>query len=159
MQQAACHYYQLHMVKVMFNVNQIPSQLKVMACIHLQSAKVITEYKRDRYPDAAHDVPELTLFSSGSGSSNGTYSAPTHDTMPSPFGRCPGGGFSSSSFSLSMAWKHLDMCCMTCIIDTTLSMLNCLELCSLQMAEMQNVYIVGSCKVQAFPAANCSKRA
>jgi hypothetical protein len=34
--------------------------------------------------------------------------------MPRPLGRCPAGGFSLSSLSFSMAWKHLDMWSMTC---------------------------------------------
>jgi len=59
-------------------------------------------------------VVEHTLFSRGSGVWKGTYSSPTHETMPRPVGRFPGGGSSVSSLSLSMAWKHLLICCITC---------------------------------------------
>mmetsp|Transcript_10037 Transcript_10037/g.27402 ORF Transcript_10037/g.27402 Transcript_10037/m.27402 type:complete len:221 (+) Transcript_10037:9377-10039(+) len=54
-----------------------------------------------------------TLFSKAMGVLNCTYSTPTEDTMPRDLGRMPGGGLSLSSFSLSIAWKHLDMCIIT----------------------------------------------
>ena len=44
-----------------------------------------------------------TLFSKGSGFLKPTYSVPTHETMPSPLGRCPAGGVSVSSLSFSTA--------------------------------------------------------
>jgi hypothetical protein len=44
-----------------------------------------------------------TLFSRGRGDENWMYSVPTHDTMPRPLGRTPGGGVSLSSFSFSIA--------------------------------------------------------
>lgn len=58
----------------------------------------------------SHPNFALTLPSSGSGVLNATYSVPTHDSMPSAFGRRPSTGASLSSRSLSMAcrWRVRD---------------------------------------------------
>lgn len=50
----------------------------------------------------------------GRGVFQARYSTPTQDSMPRALGRTPAGGESLSSLSFSMAWKHLDMCIMTC---------------------------------------------
>jgi hypothetical protein len=61
-----------------------------------------------------HPLADLTLSLSGRGDLKGTYSSPIHEIMPNAFGRCPGPGTSLSSLSLPMAWKHFDMCSITC---------------------------------------------